>query len=89
MALIQYVNGRTTIAQTARAAENGPETCGSLQKKQMVSVGSLLNGCATIGILQLSQHHMPRDFADMPQSGKYCRSRVIVKYTKSGEPVLH
>jgi hypothetical protein len=30
-------------------------------KHKMVSVGSLCNGCATVGISQLSQYDMPRD----------------------------
>jgi hypothetical protein len=32
-------------------------------KNKMASVGSLQNGCATIGILQPSHRHMPSDFA--------------------------
>jgi hypothetical protein len=45
----------------------------------MASVGSLKNGCETIGILRLSQR-------DMPQSGS--RSRVVAKSDESGEPVF-
>jgi hypothetical protein len=52
---LRYTNGRTTIAPTARAAENGP--------KAFDSVRSLRSGCATIGISPLSQHNVPRDFA--------------------------
>jgi hypothetical protein len=32
-------------------------------KNKMVSVASSRNGCATIGTPQLSQHNVPRDFA--------------------------
>jgi hypothetical protein len=39
-------------------------------KTKMTSVCSSRNGCATIGISEQSQCDIPRDFADMPQSGK-------------------
>jgi hypothetical protein len=32
-------------------------------KNKIASVGSARNDCVTIGILQPSQHNMPRDFA--------------------------
>jgi hypothetical protein len=34
-------------------------------KNKMASVGSLRNGCATIGILQLWQRDMPRDKSEL------------------------
>jgi hypothetical protein len=38
---LRFANGRTTIALNARAAENGPQTCGSSRKKnKMASVGN-------------------------------------------------
>jgi hypothetical protein len=56
---VRYANGHTTIVQTARAAANGPVHA----KNKKVSVGSMPNGSATIGILQPLQHDMSRNFA--------------------------
>jgi hypothetical protein len=62
-----------TSAQPLRelsAAKNGPQTFGSLCKKQMVSVGRSHNFCTTIGISRPSKRIMPMDVARFATVGK-------------------
>jgi hypothetical protein len=62
--------GRTIIAQTARAAKNGSQTCGSGEKNKMANVSSSGHCLCDLGILQPLQRDMPRDFARYAKVGE-------------------
>jgi hypothetical protein len=78
----RYVNGRTTIARTARAAKNGPQTFGSLRKK---TTWRVLAVRATVERpLEYHGRHSAicqRTLPDMPQSGEKTPSRSEIRWS--------
>jgi hypothetical protein len=65
---LRHANSRTTLCKLPEPQKKDQRLLAVCPKNKMASVGSLRNGCTTIGISRLSQRNMP--MPNMAQPGK-------------------